>query len=80
MNRTAGKISNQSMQDMKILLSELVVRFEIEKGDMQPPTRRRWRDRFLKLAKALPPALKPIATRLADAAFKLPQGQSFLIP
>ena len=70
---TDGKISTESM-------AELVVRFEIEKGDMQPPARRRWRDRFLKLDKLLPTGLKPIATRLADAAFKLPQGQSFPIP
>ena len=51
MHVTDGKISTESM-------SELVVRFEIEKGDMQPPARRRWRDRFLKLGKALPPALQ----------------------
>ena len=79
-NRTAGKVSNQSMEDMKRLLSELVTRFEIEKGDMEPQARRRWRDRFLRLGQALPPALKRIATTLADVAFKLPQGQSILIP
>ena len=75
-NLTAGKVSNQSMQDMKIRLSDMMAQFEIEKGDMQPALRRRWRDQFLRLGQSLPASLKRIATTLADAAFELPQGQS----
>jgi hypothetical protein len=67
-----------SIDNVTSQMENLLVQFELVKGQIKPSDRHQLRDQFLRLATNRSENLKMLATRLANHAFKLPESMFFL--
>ncbi len=68
-----------SLNDIESQMKNLLVQFELVKGQIKPSDRHQLRDQFLRLATNRSENLAIIATLLANHAFKLPESMFFLL-
>ena len=71
--------SNITVQAVQARLTRLLVQFDIDKGHLTPSTRRKLRQQFSALAEQCQQrpgsnATVSLAMKLADHAYKLPEG------
>ncbi len=67
-----------SIDNVESQMKNLLVQFELVKGQIEPSDRYQLRDRFLRLATNRSENLTILATLLANHAFKLPESMLFL--
>ncbi len=67
-----------SIDDVESQMKNLLVQFELVKGQIEPSNRYQLRDRFLRLATNRSENLTILATLLANHAFKLSESMLFL--
>ncbi len=68
-----------SIDFVKSQMKNLLVQFELVKGQIKPSDRHQLRNQFLRLATNQSENLTMLATQLADHMFKLPESMFFLL-
>jgi hypothetical protein len=77
-NQLNNKNVITSIDDVESQMKNLLVQFELVKGQIEPSDRYQLRDRFLRLATNRSENLTILATLLANHAFKLSESMLFL--